>query len=244
MNDVGLINRRVEAAMPPLRHSVDARCPHLVFRDVLGAQYVAGLLNYVADRQSDFQPGPMRNRKTGQLFVDPKFRDCLYLKDLGPFAGPIKSFVTAIAAPALDALHVIEPAVEPMEFEITAYGDGGHIGEHIDTRRGTDRARVLSCVYYFAATPRRFSGGELRFYGFPQKSAVAGEPSLPSCVDVEPHTDTLVVFPSWLRHKVLPVRIPSGAWADRRFAINCWVLRAGSPSGLETAAAGAANRKY
>lgn len=46
-----------------------------------------------------------------------------------------------------------------------------------------------------------------------------------------PETDTLVAFPSWLRHEVLPVRVPSGDWADCRFSINCWLLRANPASG-------------
>jgi SM-20-related protein len=214
-----------DTAWPP-EGAVDGRCPYLIFRDVLGPEYVAGLLDHVLDRRADFQTGLMHNRETGELFADPVIRDALYLNDLGAFAAPIKAFVTAIAAPALEALRLIEPDVEPMEFIITAYGEGGHIADHIDTYRWTDRVRILSCVYYFASTPRRFSGGELRLYGFPKFSTVGGEPAAPSFVDIEPRTDTLIVFPSWLRHKVLPVHVPTGAWADSRFTVNCWIHRA------------------
>ena len=49
---------------------------------------------------------------------------------------------------------------------------------------------------------------------------------IPVFADIEPETDSLVAFPSWLRHEVLPVRIPSAAWADGRFTINCWLHRA------------------
>jgi len=41
----------------------------------------------------------------------------------------------------------------------------------------------------------------------------------------------LVAFPSWLRHEVLPVHVPSGAWRDSRFAINCWLHRARQAAG-------------
>ena len=50
-------------------------------------------------------------------------------------------------------------------------------------------------------------------------------------VDIVPETDTLVVFPSWMSHEVLPVRVPSGAWIDRRFTINCWIHRVGPVAG-------------
>ena len=221
---------RIEAATPT-QVSADLRCPHLVFRNVMGAEYVGALLDYVADRHEEFRPGSMQNRETGDSFVDPKVRDCLYLKDLGVFKNPIKSLVAGISDRVLEALHLVEPEVKPREFEITAYGDGGHISDHIDVCTGAQSVRVVSCVYYFAATPRRFSGGELRLYGFPKRSAAGAEPPPLSFVDVQPDTDTLIVFPSWLRHKVLPVRVPSGAWADRRFTISCWIHRVGSSAG-------------
>src|SRR2546423_5148826 len=123
----------------------------------------------------------------------------------------------------------MEPVVEPKEFEITAYRDGGRFGAHIDTSEKLNRVRVLSCVYYFAATPCRFSGGELRLYGFP--AASSKDAAAPPLVDLVPETDTLVAFPSWLRHEVLPVRVPSGAWAEGRFPFNCWIHRLSPPAG-------------
>jgi SM-20-related protein len=206
-------------------NAVDGRCPHLRYRNVMGEAYVAALLNYVGERQADFRPGRVQDRRTGARSVDLKQRDCLYIKELGRLDAPIRSIVTAMAAPALQALQLIEPAVEPKEFDIGAYGDGGHFGSHIDTMEGTQRVRVLSCVYYFAATPRRFTGGQLRLYGFPRRTVQGECPPTRSFVDVEPETDSLVIFPSWLRHEVLPVGVPSGAWSDRRFTINCWIHR-------------------
>lgn len=204
---------------------VDPRCPFLAYRDVLGPEYVAGLLNYVGAREGHFRAGVMSIRETGELIADPLQRDAVYLADLGAFLAPIRSFVSAIAAPALSALHLNEARVKPREFFITAYRDGGHITEHVDTFNRLERVRILSCVYYFATTPRRFSGGELRLYGLP-KGPAAEQRSTRSFVDIEPDTDTLVVFPSWICHQVMPARVPSGAWLDSRFTINCWIHRA------------------
>jgi hypothetical protein len=208
---------------------IDARSPHLVFRNVLGAPTVAGLLDYVAAREKDFRPAIVRNRKLGELKVNRDLRDCTYLGDLGAFEAPIKTFVRNISAEAIARLGLIEPVVEPKEFEITAYRDGGRFGAHIDTSEKLNQVRVLSCVYYFAATPRRFSGGELRLYGFP--TASGKDAAAPSFIDLVPETDTLVTFPSWLRHEVRPVRVPSGALADGRFTINCWIHRLSPPAG-------------
>jgi SM-20-related protein len=205
--------------------STHARCPHLIFRDVLGASTVAGLLDYVVARQADFRPSVVRNRKSGERRVDIGRRDCLSLGDLGPFAAGIKTVMGKISDVALKELNLAEFAVEPRQFEICTYGDRGHFNAHIDTAETLDRVRVVSCVYYFAASPRRFSGGELRLFGFP-KGLADGRPV--PFVDIIPETDTLVAFPSWLSHEVLPVRVPTGIWVDRRFTINCWIHRVDS----------------
>jgi Rps23 Pro-64 3,4-dihydroxylase Tpa1-like proline 4-hydroxylase len=204
-----------------------ARCPHLIFRDVLGAGTVAALLDYVISREKDFQPAMVTTHASPEGEIAYDLRDCMFLRDMSVFEAPLRDFVCRNAAAAVAQLRLNEPAAEPKEFEIACYRDGSHFGAHVDTENKTSRVRVLSCVYYFAATPRRFSGGELRLYGFPDlANAKTGEWPI---VDVTPETDTLVAFPSWLRHEVLPVRVPSRAWADGRFSINCWLHRSAPP---------------
>ena len=201
----------------------NGRCPHLVFRDVLGPATAAALLEYAVACEAHFRVARAYDRRSGEVAFDPSRRDCVLHAGLGPFQARMESFVRSVVAPALDELHVNEPGGEPKELEVSAYGDGGHFNAHIDTVEVLDRVRILSCVYYFAATPPRFSGGALRLHAFPGKTGADSD--APPYVDVAPETDTFVVFPSWLRHEVLPVRVPSGAWADRRFAINCWIHR-------------------
>ena len=202
---------------------VNARCPHRIFRNVLGPETTAALLDYAVSREADFRAGRAYDRRSGGQHIDRTRRDCVLSADLGPFRAPMERFVRSIVAPTLDELRLNEPGGEPREFEISAYGDGGHFNTHIDTVEVLDRVRILSCVYYFAATPPRFSGGALRLHAFPSRSGA--DAGAPAYVDVEPETDTFVAFASWLRHEVLPVRVPSDAWADRRFAINCWIHR-------------------
>ncbi len=210
-------------ASPPLGSA--ARCPHLIFHDVLGAERVAAMLDYVAAREADFWSATVRNRKSGERVLDRHFRNCLSLKELDVFEAPIRAFASAVTPQALDAFHMVEPNVELREFGFLAYRDGGYFRAHLDTIERLDRVRLLSFVYYFATTPRRFRGGELRLHGFPARTS-GKAPATSAFVDVPPDTDTLVIFPSWLRHEVLPVRVESGAWIDGRFAIGCWLHRA------------------
>jgi SM-20-related protein len=207
-----------------MRVSPDARCPHVVFEQVLGAGRVAALLDHVTARRDDFGPSIVSTRGSGTFVVDDKLRRSLSLLDLGPFESEIDAAARSIAGAALAALHVAETAVEPRQFELVAFRDGDYLGAHIDTTARADKVRVLSSVYYFATTPRRFTGGELRLHGLPRPSA-GSRPEPAPHVDVAPDTDTLVVFPSMLRHEVLPVHVPSGAWLESRFTINCWLHR-------------------
>lgn len=152
---------------------------------------------------------------------------------MGPFRQPIETVVREIAPLALARLGLTEAAVEPREFEFACYSDGSHFKPHVDTNERLQRVRVLSCVYYFSEQPRRFSGGELRLHGFPDPFRETPGP----VVDVAPEPDKLVIFPSWLQHEVLPVHVPSKAWSDCRFSINCWIHRTGVQSSADEAAA-------
>jgi Rps23 Pro-64 3,4-dihydroxylase Tpa1-like proline 4-hydroxylase len=114
---------------------------------------------------------------------------------------------------------------------MVAYGDGAHFAAHTDIPIGTDHRdhgarfgkfdRLLSGVYYFHAEPKGFTGGELRLFRF--GSDAAAEPG--DWMDIPPEQNSLVVFPSWVRHQVLPVHCPSDAFSDSRFAVNCWMCR-------------------
>lgn len=180
------------------------------------------MLRYLAAKETAFRPARAYDRRTAEPVVDPGRRDCVLLDDLGPFREPVVRLMHAVAAEAAGELRIRDAPGQLREVEFAAYGDGGHFNAHVDLDASTDRVRIVSCVYYFATTPRRFAGGHLRLYELPNPRSDAP----PRFVDVEPETDTLVAFPSWLRHEVLPVHVSSGAWTDRRFSINAWLHRA------------------
>ena len=84
--------------------------------------------------------------------------------------------------------------------------------------------RVLSGVYYYNAEPKAFSGGALRLYAI-------GDADKAPYVDIEPAGNSLLVFPSWAPHEVMPVSCPSKRFADSRFTVTCMVntVKAGLP---------------
>ncbi len=94
-----------------------------------------------------------------------------------------------------------------------AYNDGSFFGKHSDADAGGPNwQRRLSGIYYLHKRPRRFDGGRLVIYGR------SGAPHL-----VDPEHNSAVFFPRDAVHEVLPVRCPSKAFDDSRFAINVWI---------------------
>ena len=46
-----------------------------------------------------------------------------------------------------------------IERQLTAHGSGGFFAPHVDTGDAAVAKRRISCIYYFHASPRRFTGG-------------------------------------------------------------------------------------
>ena len=183
----------------------------------LGQEQAAVLLADLLQHESAFTPatvgsGTRERIDTAQRLVGHADVD----------SSALNAFVEAFSARVPDLCRQLGlPAFHPHELEvdILAYGDGGFYHRHVDVALGANRpetSRLLSAVYYLHRLPRRFTGGALRFYAVPGGDST----------DVEPESDRLVAFPSFTPHEVLPVGVPSGAFADRRFTISVWVRRA------------------
>jgi len=199
--------------------------PHLVQRDFLSGGERAALLAWALGNEARFAPAGV-----GGEGVKPGVRRSVSLRDLGPLAAVLKARLKDRAAGFVETLQEAPFAVSYVELELAAHNDGAFYSRHRDTSSGDDQAghghRVLSGVYYFHREPKGFSGGCLRLHAI---RALAGDAPGDDgaldvgAVDVAPDQNTLVVFPSWAPHEVMPVSCPSGAFADSRFAVNCWL---------------------
>lgn len=108
------------------------------------------------------------------------------------------------------------------ETYMTAHGDGGFFHEHMDamtakSRAITDSDRIVSLILYLHAEPKAFSGGELCLRDFAARE---------KAVEIEPAHNRLVALPSIAPHSIARVGVPSGAYSDSRFAVNCFFRRA------------------
>jgi Rps23 Pro-64 3,4-dihydroxylase Tpa1-like proline 4-hydroxylase len=192
--------------------------PYLLLHDFLDKKMVAGLLDYVASRQSDFTPATVISDRNE--LDDRSFRVAMKLRDLGEFKQVLENRILELLPKLIAELRVATVDVPKLEFELAAHGDGAFFKRHIDTvtvnNPDLKRIRVLSFVYYFNAEPKAFTGGALRLHAIGGKE---GE----NFIDIDPIRNSLLVFLSWAPHEVTPVSCPSKRFIDSRFAINCWV---------------------
>ena len=191
--------------------------PHGTIPHWLGAETVEQLLDYALAHQDAFTPSQVGYDAASA--VKPEVRRSSWLKSLGNFESLFEARVRSLMPAIFTQLGSPPVSSSSLELELVAHGEGAFFSRHIDTATKGISHRVVSCVYYFHAQPKGFSGGQLRLHSIGGK----GEPG--SYIDVEPTNDTLVFFPSWFPHEVLEVSCPSGRFADSRFAVNCWIYQ-------------------
>ena len=181
--------------------------PYGLIRNWLGNEAVERLLGYALSNKHHFK----ESRVAGGL---DRTRRVSQRLELDTFKGEIEArFQDTL--PEIFATLRTKPFHPTFELELIAHGDGAFFTRHIDTLM--HRRRIISAVYYFFSLPKSFSGGVLRLHSM----AASGREG--TFVDIPPDYDTLIFFPSTFPHEVLPIKSPSGAFLNSRFAINCWM---------------------
>jgi hypothetical protein len=196
--------------LPPFHH----------YRGFLGEEARTELLDWTLANRGRFAASTLQGG-----VLDPARRVSERLRDLGPARAVFEERILALAPDIFRRIGTAPFAVESVELEIAAHGEGAHFAAHTDIPIGAGRTplggapghdRLLSAVYYYHREPKGFTGGALRLLPFGEGELFA---------DLEPLQDSLVVFPSWARHEVRRVGCASGDFADYRFAVNCWLCR-------------------
>lgn len=192
--------------------------PHYRIAGLMGSAMVERLLELAFTREAEFVPTRVGNGTAG--VVNPAIRSSLLLRDFGELHHELQARFTAVLDEAIRMLRLSSICLHRLELELVAHNEGAFYGEHIDTFTAQPDARsdrALTGVYYFHRQPKAFSGGDLRLHAI--APAADGERRF---TDIPPDLDMFVLFPSWVPHEVRKVSCPSGAFADSRFALNCW----------------------
>jgi len=206
--------------------------PHARLTDILSREELKDLLAWaIANAQNFDQATVYFHGDEGGSQVDLEQRTALRLRDLGPFRQIFQKRLLDRLPEIMTSMGYRGTPPVSLEFELNAYGEGGHFRPHIDINTGPNREamgerlgedRVISAVFYFYREPKGFSGGALRLFRF---GADTADPTPDDVISYEPEQNSLVVFPSWAWHQVEDVHCPSGCFADYRFALNCWFCR-------------------
>ena len=107
-----------------------------------------------------------------------------------------------------------------VERPLTAHGNGGFFVPHVDTGHPIAATRRISCVYYFHASPQRFTGGELKLYD--TWVTPSGNTAAETYTTLTPVDNSVVFFPSDVFHEVCPVHCETEAFGDSRFTMTIW----------------------
>jgi hypothetical protein len=122
-------------------------------------------------------------------------------------------------------------SVGKVERQLTVHGSGGFFVPHVDTGSAVVASRRISCVYYFHATPQRFTGGELKLYD--TWVTPSGTTGAATHTTLAPVDNSIVFFPSDAFHEVCPVHPDSDAFGDSRFTITVWFHEGQRPARLD-----------
>jgi len=168
---------------------------------------------------------------------DPSYRKSRVLYELGEYGTLIEDRLRALLPEALRLFDREPFAISHIDTQITASNDGDFFKVHQDNSMVEPLdipLREISFVHYFNSEPKAFSGGQLRFYDAEEGEVQSSEKK--RTMTVTPRQNTLVLFPSWYNHEVLPVKCPTRKFANSRFTANGWFIRAEAASDEANAA--------
>ena len=178
--------------------------PHFIVDNFLPDEVHKGLLAHTLN-VDDFAPGKVITNGEAAYNFDSR-KGKLSNDRLGPF---LPAFIKALRSVFPD----ICAATGVAEFALVDLGGKVFVGR--GDRDQMQHDRLITAVYYFHQLPRKFEGGELCIHPFDRSAPAV----------IEPRNNRLVAFPSFILHEVLPVAVPSGAFADSRFSVSCWFDR-------------------
>jgi len=193
--------------------------PYMHLQNFLSDELSAEILAYGISKEHDFEPSQIYVKGVVDLSG---FRISSTLRRLGPYESIVQDKLREIIPRMNAELQIARFEVGEIEVQLAAHGDGALFGRHIDTmvHEKSDQPRVISAVYYLHSNPKKFDGGNLRLHTIP----IGEEDIQPK--DISPDHNSLLVFPSFAPHEVLPVIAPGVEFKDWRFAVNCWIHKA------------------
>jgi Rps23 Pro-64 3,4-dihydroxylase Tpa1-like proline 4-hydroxylase len=197
-----------------------------VKKDFLTKRELRNLTKYVLAHEADFTPSTVVPDGVPEAETDLSYRKSRVLYELGEYGSLIRERLLALLPEVLAIFQRQEFPIATVDVQITASNNGDFFKVHRDNSAVEPLdipLREVTYVYYFNREPKAFSGGQLRLYN--SKDGEVQNSGRQSAKTIAPRQNTLVLFPSHYDHEVLPVRCPTGKFANSRFTVNGWVIR-------------------
>jgi Rps23 Pro-64 3,4-dihydroxylase Tpa1-like proline 4-hydroxylase len=193
---------------------------HLQLDGFLTVEEHDGLLAFVRDHEADLVTSTVNPAGQANHAVDDEYRRSRVLYDIDPIRTMFDTRLEALLPHVRKELGLDWFALDRIETQMTAHGDGDFFRVHTDSGGPAVETRMVTFVYYFALRPDAFKGGDLRVFDNVERDGYYHPAD--TFTTVEPRDNSVVFFPSTLFHEVLPVRT-SGEGLDRhRFTVNGW----------------------
>jgi Rps23 Pro-64 3,4-dihydroxylase Tpa1-like proline 4-hydroxylase len=201
--------------------------PVFVKNDFLTKSDLRGLTKFVLTHENEFSESSVIPDGVPEGANDPSYRKSRVLYELGEYGTLIQDRLLGLLPDALKLFSREPFAISHIDTQITASNDGDFFKVHQDNAMVEPLdipRREISFVHYFNAEPKAFSGGQLRFYDPDEGEYQTSDKT--RMRTITPRQNTLVLFPSFLNHEVLPVKCPTRKFANSRFTANGWIIRA------------------
>jgi predicted 2-oxoglutarate/Fe(II)-dependent dioxygenase YbiX len=203
---------------PPRRLAVT---PFVRVPEFLSSSDHAQLLEHALASEADFKASGVVTDE-GEFAVDNEARRSRTLagRPLEQVWPMFESRLRAMLPYVRQQLHMSWFALEKIERQMNAHGDGGFFVPHVDVDHPLAASRRISCVYYFNRAPRRYAGGELRLYDtWITPDGTTGAATSTTLIPID---NSLVFFPSDAFHEVCPVQTETSNFGDSRFTVTMW----------------------
>jgi len=190
---------------------------YLHLENLLPAEQVSALIDFVRSNEAQLQPSGVL-AAPGDEHVEVRRSKTLFaLDEIWPFFeqqlhGLLPTIRKELGIPWFQLHHV--------ERQLTVHEDGDFFGLHNDSGGPQVATRALTWVYYFNCEPKGFEGGALRIYDSVERDGIlyAGD----DFIELEPTSNSVIFFPPWVHHEVLPVRSAASGLEGCRMTVNGW----------------------
>jgi SM-20-related protein len=190
--------------------------PYAVIENFLPPDRHAALVHFAISSEARFTSSSV---STG----DEDYRRSKVLYEFPDFAELFRQKIAALAPTLTQRFGIAPFPIADVECQMTAHNDGNYFKLHNDNGSPDTATRALTYVYYFFNEPQAFSGGALRLYNSRIENGAYQQGA--HAADVPPRNNSILFFPSYCHHEVLPVLCPSRRFVDSRFTVNGWVRR-------------------